>query len=670
MKSRYTRELGTDIGTVAGNCRSPQELLENQFNRRSLFGARGQAIRGVKHASLFLAAATVAFGLGSVSLPNVAEAGSYNKSNNHGLRYYGKSRGPFGKYHYRYFKRHCPEVNDIALIGGKIHTMDKHNSVVHSVRVIDDKIVSVGKGLRDTNRCTEVINLRGRTVVPGLIDNHNHIILLGLRPGNDVRLDKANSIQDALDLLAEKAAEVEPGEWVVSLGGFNINQFTDPPEAPRYPTIDELDNALPNNPVLLFQGFSGPSQTNSQGRDFINASTAGDGFSPPAAADGSIGSGFGADSPSLRALQVLRELPEHNNLEAQKQGLIDALQFGASVGLTTHIEEGSFHFTESYFGNPGTSGDFFASVLASFDEYRAFDSARALRIEGNLPARIQINYLHQDTSEGSPALQQRLLNTVPFLGDEWLSNGGIGEFTARDAFSGSANVGPVGQAAARLVAQAGWRNENHSLGSSDFADILDMWSAINDELKTTGISQPIGDPVVNPDGITKLRWVVAHVPFITPEYIGVSKDLGVGLSVLGGWRWISGSGTNQGPPFRTIVDSGVHAGMSSDGMQISVMDPWAGMYYAVTGKNARGELINDGQQISREEVLRLYTADNAWFLGPVWEKYTGSIEPGKWADLVVLSADYFDSGEVSDEEIIDIYSVMTMVNGKIVHTDW
>jgi predicted amidohydrolase YtcJ len=203
--------------------------------------------------------------------------------------------------------------------------------------------------------------------------------------------------------------------------------------------------------------------------------------------------------------------------------------------------------------------------------------------------------------------------------------------------------------------------------------ILDFWNTVNTELKTTGIPQSPSAPdpakpnVINPDGITQMRWVVAHVPFITPSYIELSKNLGVGLSVLGGWRWLSGTPTANGPPFRTILDMGARAGMSSDGMQIAVMDPWTGMYYAVTGKNARGVVINGNQTISREQVLRLYTADNAWFLGPAWEKKLGTIEKGKWADLVVLNADYFDPQQVPDEQIMDIRSVMTIVNGRVVH---
>ena len=548
----------------------------------------------------------------------------------------------------------CPGGHALRLVNGKIHTMDADHSVVSTVLIRDGKFAAVGSNANGAGKCTEVINLRGRTAIPGLIDNHNHIILLGLRPGNDVRLDKANSIQDALDLLAARAAEVSDGEWVVSLGGFNRNQFVAPPAEPRFPSLAELNTALPDNPVLLFESFAGPSQTNSAGLDFFRSKGI------AVADDGFIEAGF-FGGPSLQALQALRDLPEHNNLEAQKQGLLDALHFGASVGLTTHVDQGSFHFAESYFGNTGTAFD----ALASFDQYRAFDSVRALRLEKKLPARIQINYLHIEADPETPELLQRLNNTVPFLGDRWLSNGGIGEFTGGSPFGGLGSEAWMN--ATRLVAQHGWRNENHSLGMTDFMTILDFWADVDAELRGPGIPQDIGDPVVNPDGITELRWVLAHVPFITPEYINLSNDLGVGLSLLGGWRWLSGQPGSNGPPFRTILDLGARAGMSSDGMQISVMDPWTGMYYAVTGKNARGVVINGGETITREEVLRLYTADNAWFLGPLWEKKVGTIEEGKWGDIVVLSHDFFDEAAVPDEMILDIHSLLTIVNGKIVH---
>ena len=118
-----------------------------------------------------------------------------------------------------------------------------------------------------------------------------------------------------------------------------------------------------------------------------------------------------------------------------------------------------------------------------------------------------------------------------------------------------------------------------------------------------------------------------------------------------------------------IVDSsrrpdGIHVGMSSDGMQIAPMNPWIHMYYATTGLNARNVLINPNQQISRQEVLSLYTRENGWFLRE--EDQLGSIEEGKLADLVVLNRDYFS---VSAEDLKRIRSVLTVVDGDVVHDD-
>jgi predicted amidohydrolase YtcJ len=229
---------------------------------------------------------------------------------------------------------------------------------------------------------------------------------------------------------------------------------------------------------------------------------------------------------------------------------------------------------------------------------------------------------------------------------------GIGEFTA-GASPILAEATEVWRAGTRRVAEAGWRNENHSLTPGDFKVIIDEWTGIDAGLPAPGIKQS--------------RWVVAHAPFITQEYVDKLKALGGGVSVLGGWRYISGTAQQNGPPFKLLADSGIPMGMSSDGMQISPMNPWLGLYYIVTGKNARGELINAGQTLSRSQGLRLYTAANGWFLNE--ESVLGSIEPGKYADLAVLSADYFDARAVSDDAIRSIRSMLTVVGGQVVHGD-
>ena len=155
--------------------------------------------------------------------------------------------------------------------------------------------------------------------------------------------------------------------------------------------------------------------------------------------------------------------------------------------------------------------------------------------------------------------------------------------------------------------------------------------------------------------------MVAHVPFITEPWVNRLKAIGGGLS-LTSWRYLAGTPEQNGPPFRMIVDNGIHAGMSSDGMQIAPMNPWLHMYYATTGLNARQVPINKAHVITRQEVLKLYTANNGWFLRE--ENQLGSIEAGKLADLVVLSDDYF---AVPDERLKKIRSVMTVMGGRIVH---
>jgi predicted amidohydrolase YtcJ len=168
-----------------------------------------------------------------------------------------------------------------------------------------------------------------------------------------------------------------------------------------------------------------------------------------------------------------------------------------------------------------------------------------------------------------------------------------------------------------------------------------------------------------------LHWSIAHVPAIDPQTLHSMKAIGVGMA-LHGWKYLQGgqgtpAGQPAGPPYRTILESGIHAGAGSDAGDISVLDPWYEIYYMVTGKDCTGALINSGEQVTREQALRMYTADNGWFFHE--ENELGSMEAGKLADLAVLSDDYFDPKDVSDEGIKKIKSVLTVVGGHIVYSD-
>ena len=511
------------------------------------------------------------------------------------------------------------QAEELVFVNGRIHTMDAKNTVATTVTIRNGRFTAVGGSAPRAAAGRRIIDLRGRTVVPGIIDNHNHIVAMGNRPGYHTPLENATSIADVQAIIAARAAAAPKGVWITTIGGFHRNQLIAPPEMSRLPTLAELDKAAPNNPVFLSEGFSGPSATNSLGKKFFESPI----MPVPVGADGSMAAGPQA---SGRALLVLRQTLL--DTAERRRGAIDAMNYGLSLGVTTHLDQGVFQATNT--PNDGAAHE---------DNYTMQLPFVALHREGLLPARLRINYLHQDPTPELTTLRERVKNTIPFFGDDMIRTGGIGEFIA---------AGPKSFVdAAKLLARSGWRAEVHSLSQNDFQQEIQDYEAANKE-----------------SSIKDLRWVVAHVPFITEEWVNRLKALGGGLS-LTSWRYLAGNPKQNGPPFRMIVNNGIPAGMSSDGMQIAPMNPWLHMYYAVTGKNARGELINDGQQISREQIMRLYTASNGWFLRE--ENQLGSIEVGKLGDLVVLNQDYFDSKAVPDEAIKKTSSVMSVVGGKIVH---
>ena len=153
------------------------------------------------------------------------------------------------------------------------------------------------------------------------------------------------------------------------------------------------------------------------------------------------------------------------------------------------------------------------------------------------------------------------------------------------------------------------------------------------------------------------------MPAVTADLLTRLKALGCGVQ-MAAFRWVTSSDPKVvvGAPFRTILDHGIQVGMHGDGVHIAPLNPWLHIYFATTGVNSFGDRVNGDQQISRQEALRLFTRNNSWFLR--MEDRIGTIEPGKLADLVVLDRDYFT---VPDVQIKQIRSVLTIVDGRIVH---
>jgi predicted amidohydrolase YtcJ len=521
----------------------------------------------------------------------------------------------------------CGGSRDLRLVNGRIVTMDKKNSTVAEVTIQNGVFTAVGRGGSGRlSPCTKTINLQGRTVVPGLIDNHNHIVLLGLRPGHDTRLETAASIADVQSLIKARAKTVPAGQFITAMGGWNFAQFAEK----RMPTLAELDAADADHPVILFHSFTGPAAVNTKAKLFF----AGKGIAVSEAGAIAI------NAPSLAALNALRAV---QTLADQKRGTMDALNYSASVGVTTDVDMGAFIPP----GAADTQDSFAADTLATFDPFKMYDAISSVHRDGTMPVRVRLFFLSMDTRPDVPMLKQRLLNNFKEFGDDMLRLSGVGEFATSWPLFG--NTPPTNyQTALEFIAKQGWAFQQHSLSPAEDKLTIETFEAVN---KTT--------PIAN------LHWSIAHAPRIDAATIARFKAIGAGFAIHP-FTYLAGQ-PGAGPPVRTIVESGIHAGAGSDSAQISTLNPWLMIYFMVTGKNSSGVAINADQTIDRMKALRLYTADNGWFLHE--ENKLGSIEVGKLGDVTVLSADYFDPAKVSDEGIKKLTSVLTVVDGKVVHDE-
>jgi predicted amidohydrolase YtcJ len=514
-------------------------------------------------------------------------------------------------------KKKVRRAEALLLTNGRIHTMDAKNRVVDEVLIENGRFVDAGRKVDRSGR-VRVIDLRGRTVIPGIIDAHNHIVLVGNRPGRHIGMEHVFTIPEALAAYRAWAFELDAAgvpsdEFVTTIGPISAIQFAEN----RLPTLEELDSVSLTRPVYL-QAAQGGTRANSAAAAWFAANN------PAVTVNPATGAVSGP------ALQTLRQ--RFLTPESRKRTARDALQYFTTLGITTHGDSGAFH------------AELPANGIASENVYTMHFPFIALQRERSLPARLRIDFLHQDASNDTllTTLAPRLRNSFQFFGDDWLRTAGIGEFT------GGGIPGLV------AIGRVGWRAEDHSLSLNNFLGLVANRQAAHDQLVAEGFA----------DGITKLRWRISHVPGTTVDSVNQFKALGGGLLV--GWG-PTRSGTNIGPAYRTLYDNGIPLGWHSDGGDITVISPWLNLYATITGKNLRGmhdpaaPVVNEGQTLTRHEALRMATAANKWFIA---EEDLGSIEPGNHADLAVLDRDFF---RVPDAEIPRIRSILTIVGGKVVH---
>lgn len=470
------------------------------------------------------------------------------------------------------------ECGKTVLYNGKIATMDGHDTMASSITIQGDRIVAVGTahGIPKHDGCATLVDLRGRRVIPGLIDSHNHIVMVSLRPGHDVRLDIAVSVAEVIQLIHTKAATLPPGTWITAVGGWSPPQFTEK----RMPTREELDTAAPSDPVYVQSGFDGPAATNSRGKIFFEKQgiKVGD--------DGSIA----PNAPTVAAYGALESM---RTFADAKRGAIDAMTYAASLGLTMSDDKGGSWPVDT----PGAQGVAeTANRTNNINPFTGYDHFLELGREGKMLMRLRIFFYMQDLHPDLPFLKARVNNQFHDFGDDWIKVSGLGERIYSGAFPFTPNSpSDVYEAAALLAARKGWAHDEHTGGLADEKEFTAVWEKIDREIP-----------------LAPLRWSLAHVPGIDAETLQRLQRMGVGVSAAGS-RYVASTPPRTSPkdisPFRLLVESGIHVGYGSDGGTVSALNPWAHMYYMVTGKNNAGQLVAAGQTLTRMQALRLYTAD-------------------------------------------------------------
>jgi hypothetical protein len=540
---------------------------------------------------------------------------------------------------------------DLVLVNGRIHTMDDKNRIVSAVAIRNGRFVSVGDAAHQGGGA-KVINLHGKTVVPGLIESHTHFVSLANRPGYHVaEWENAKSVAEVCALLKARRARDDVPEcaFITAMGAGTPRMFAEL----RLPTLAEIDAAVPDRPVFLYQGGAGPARTNTLGKQFFENAKADLAGPCVVGADGTLAGG----NPSM-ANRALYHLRIRQTFEDKKRSALDAQLYSASVGITAVLDQ-TLVATAGGTLNPALYDPQPTDPLFTLNHYRMYDAWLQLHREERTLIRLQINFLHNqgliadlgDLDHQLPELRERLKNQFPFFGDDMVRTGGIGEWAAPFAAPGNANY-PVWYESQRLVAKARWRNENAQPGTPTSSDAIEQVVATYEAMDAEF-------------GIKDLRWGLQHSDFATPGQLERLKRLNCAVS-MSGFRWLNGTpradGLPVGPLYPQILASGIPAGMHEDGVHIAPHNPWFAMHYATTGLNVLGQQINPGQQISRQQALRAYTRGNSWYLNR--ENDMGSIEEGKFADLVVLNKDFFS---VSDADARATRSVLTVVAGKVVY---
>jgi predicted amidohydrolase YtcJ len=520
--------------------------------------------------------------------------------------------------------------------------MDPSRPTVQAVAVRDGRVLAAGAEkdvMAHRGPETRVIDLGGRTAIPGLNDSHIHVIRGGLNYNMELRWDGVASLADALRMLREQARRTPPPQWVRVVGGWSEFQFSER----RMPTLDEINAAAPETPVFVLHLYD---------RAWLNAAAlraVGYTKDTPDPPGGVIerdrrGNPTGLLIAKPNAMVLYATLAKGPRLDPddQRSSTRQFMRELNRLGLTSIIDAGG-----GFQNYP--------------DDYAVIE---ALHRERLLTLRFAYNLFTQNAGRELEDYSRWIGMTAPYRGDDFYRMNGAGEMLAFSAADFedfleprptlAADMEPQLRRVVRLLASHRWPFRLHATYDESIERFLGVLEDVNRDVPFDG-----------------LRWFFDHAETISDRNIDRVGALGGGVAIqhrmaYQGEYFVDRYGAEaarRAPPVARMLAAGIPVGAGTDATRVASYNPWGALSWLVTGKTVGGTpLYPESNRLDRMQALRLYTVGSSWFSGEEDEK--GVIAPGRLADLAVLSADYFS---VPDDEIRSIESVLTLVGGQVVH---
>jgi predicted amidohydrolase YtcJ len=529
---------------------------------------------------------------------------------------------------------------DLILHNCRITTLDPRYPEARNLAIKDGRIVGVDDAeAYERGPNTKEIDLKGRRVIPGLNDSHLHVIRGGLNYNMELRWDGVPSLADGLRMLKEQTQRTPPGQWVRVVGGWSEFQFAEH----RMPTLEEVNNVAPETPVFILHLYC---------RALLNGA-------------------------ALRACGYTGQTPNPPGGEIQRDsrgnptGLLIARP-NATILYATLAKgpklppEHQMNSTRHFMRELNRLG--LTSVIDAGGGFQNYPEDYAvieeLHKRGEMTLRIAYNLFTQKPKQEKEDFTRWIKMTGPGKGDDFLRCNGAGEmlvFSAadfEDFLEPRPDLAPSLESELKdvvgLLAANKWPFRLHATYDESITRFLNVFEEVNREVPFTGVN-----------------WFFDHCETISDRNLERVKTLGGGIAIqhrmaYQGEYFIERYGkqaVERTPPVRKMLEMGIPVGAGTDATRVASYNPWVSLYWLTTGKTVGGvSMYPDRNRLSREEALRLYTQGSSWFSNESGKK--GMLAEGQLADLAVLTDDFF---AVPEEEIKAIESLLTVVDGKIVH---